>query len=194
MFCFLLLASIPVFFYILLGLFIVLFCLQIFRLILFEKQKKRFKKRMNKALSFQIDVDEERSKLYCKNISLDIVDENNSLFSFPNEENAEFIVHGLAPESILPTKAIRVEIDFIKRDTSLDGPFEIHFIPSESFVDIWTLKEITSEKQGIFEHPIMGEITIKKIPNALNVGDKTKIMQSSTICNNIYLIQYKIVD
>lgn len=193
MFCFLLLNSFLIF-KILVALFIILFSLQIFGLVLFEKQKKRFKKRINKALSFQIDVDEERSKLYCKNISLDIVDENNSLFSFPNEENAKFIVHGLVPGSILPTKAIRVEIDFIKRDTSLDGPFEIHFIPSESFVDIWTLKEITSEKQGIFEHPIMGEITIKKIPHTLKVGDQAKIIQSSTICNNIYLIQYKIVD
>ena len=87
MFCFLLLNSFLVF-KILVALFIILFSLQIFGLVLFEKQKKRFKKRINKALSFQIDVDEERSKLYCKNISLDIVDENNSLFSFPNEENA----------------------------------------------------------------------------------------------------------
>ena len=193
MFCFLLLNSFLVF-KILVALFIILFSLQIFGLVLFEKQKKRFKQRINKALSFQLDVSKEKIKLYCKNISLDIVDENNSPFSFPNEENAEFIVHGLAPGSILPTKAIRVEIDFIKRDTSLDGPFEIHFIPSESFVDIWTLKEITSEKQGIFEHPIMGEITIKKIPHTLKVGDQAKIIQSSTICNNIYLIQYKIVD
>lgn len=193
MFCFLLLNSFLVF-KILVALFIILFSLQIFGLVLFEKQKKRFKQRINKALSFQLDVSKEKIKLYCKNISLDIVDENNSPFSFPNEENAEFIVQGLAPGSILPTKAIRVEIDFIKRDTSLDGPFEIHFAPSDSFTDTWVLKEITSENEGIFEHPIMGEITIKKIPHTLKVGDQAKIIQSSTICNNIYLIQYKIVD
>ena len=193
MFCFLLLASIPVLFYVLLGLFIVLFGLQIFRLVLFEKQKKRFKKRMNKALSYQVDVDEERTKLYCKNNSFEIVDENNELFSIPNEENAKFVLKRLSSQSITPTKAIRVEIEFIKRDASFDGPFEIHFAPSDSFTDTWVLKEITSENEGIFEHPIMGILTLKKIPKSLKIGNTVIIRQLTTHYYQALLAQYKIV-
>ena len=193
MFCFLLLASTPVLLYIFLGLFIVLFSLQILNLILFEKQKKRFKKRINKALSYQVDVDQERIKLYCKNSNLDIIDEKEKLFSIPNEENAKFILQGISPRNTLTTKAIRVEIKFIKRDDSFDGPFKVYFSPSNSFVDIWTLKKFTSENEAVFEHPIMGELKLKKFPQSLKIGDIVKIQQKASNYYQSTLVQYKIL-
>ena len=194
MLCFLLLSSMPVYFYILLGLFFVLFCLQILRLFLFEKHKKRFNKRINKALLIQADVCKEKIKLYHKySDTNEVVDEKYNLFALPEEENESHVFSSIFCKSNMPSKAYRVEIDHIKRDVSLDGPFEVHFSPGDCLVESWKLKEITG-KEGIFEHPIMGVLKLKDFPQNLRIGDIVKIQQVANIHYGTVIVQYKVLD
>ena len=192
MFCFLLLSSMPMLLYVFIAMFIVLFSLQILGLILFNNQKKRFKKRIDNALSIQIDIIEQKTKLYCQYLGDPvIVDEKGNLFSLPDEVNEEHIFSYPSFLSNLPTKAYRVEIKHIKRSDNLDGPFKIYFIPGTNFTDLWKVKKIINKNEIIFEHPIMGELKRKEFPGSLKIGDTVQILQICNPAHETFSVKYK---
>ena len=147
---------------------------------------------MKKALSYQQEVDMNRTKLYLSvYLPPTVVDQNNIPFSIPDEK-IKFFLPITSTASILPSKAYRVEIEFLRRD-SLASPIEIKLVPSISFIDIWELKEIKDENEGVFEHPIMGTLNLKNINKSFKVGDKVKIRQTRGHYFHTYFVQHKIV-